>query len=225
MLNKTAKKANNLYKLYNFIIDTIIICIGLFISSFGTALFYQSGMGSGGMATFCDGLHLLFNVSYGTMYIVVNVIFLILLIIFDKTMINVGTLMCAFIIGIFVDLGNSILSRFHIGESGYLIRFVCMLAGCALMGIGLALYVAVDRGYGVLEGMVKYICSKTKISFDKIKIAQDFILLSLGILLKANWGIGTVISAITIGPIMNFFIEKFEKLLKSTRIKYLTHKG
>lgn len=98
MLNKSVKKAKNLYKLYNFIIDTIIICIGLFISSFGTALFYQSGMGSGGMATFCDGLHLLFNVSYGIMYIVVNVIFLILLFIFDKTMINVGTLMCAFII-------------------------------------------------------------------------------------------------------------------------------
>lgn len=173
-------------------------------------------MGSGAMATFCEGLHLLLGVSYGTTYIVANVAFLILLFICDKKMINVGTVMCVFLIGVFVDLGNLIFGLFPIASSNIIIRFLCMLAGCIMMGIGLALYVAVDRGYGALEGLVKYVCAKTKISFDKVKIGQDLLLLTIGIILKASWGVGTLISAITIGPIMRISMVRFQKMLKKS---------
>lgn len=66
-------------KKYHIIIDVIIISFGLLISSFGTALFYQAGMGSGAMATFSDGLHKLLNMSYGTANMTANIVFLILL--------------------------------------------------------------------------------------------------------------------------------------------------
>ncbi|GAA4654501.1 membrane protein [Anaerocolumna aminovalerica] len=201
-------------KIFEIIKDVIIICIGLMISSFGTALFYQAGMGSSAMATFSDGLHLLLNISYGTANMTANLAFLMVLFICDRRMINIGTVLCVFMIGIFVDLGNTVFGLLPIATAHVFIRFICMLVGCTMMGIGLALYVAVDRGFGALEGLVKYLCAKTSISFDKVKIGQDLLLLSLGILLHASWGIGTFISAITIGPIMKVFIVKFQKVLK-----------
>ncbi len=217
-VDKNIIKKLKSFDLYSFFKDVMIICIGLIISSFGISLFYQTGMGSGAMATFCDGLHLLLNVSYGTTYMVANIVFLILLLICDKNMINVGTIMCVFLIGIFVDLGNSLFGLFPIATSNVVIRFICMLAGCMMMGIGLALYVAVDRGFGALEGIVKYLCARTKISFSKIKIGQDLLLLSVGILLNASWGIGTLISAVTVGPIMKVFMVKFQKMLKKPSV-------
>lgn len=82
------------------------------------------------------------------------------------------------------------------------------------MGIGLSLYVAVNRGLGALEGLVKHVSIKTGLNFGMIKIAEDIILTFLGIALNAKWGIGTLISAFTIGPIMKIFISFFERILK-----------
>lgn len=205
------------------ILDIIIISFGLMISSFGTALFYQADMGSGAMATFSDGIHRLMNISYGTANLLINILFLICLFFWDRTMINVGTLLCVCLIGPFVDLGNFVLGMLPIATAPVYIRFICVLAGCGMMGIGLSLYVAVNRGFGALEGLVKYFCNKTSLSFDKVKIGQDVILVIFGMVLHAKWGIGTLISALTIGPIMNVFISLFQKVL-GTETKKLTIK-
>lgn len=197
--------------------DIIIISIGLMISSFGISLFYEAGMGSGAMATFSDGLHRLLNISYGTANMAANVVFLVLLVLCDRRMVNVGTVCCVFLIGPFVDLGNVLFGMLPIAGAPFFIRFLCMLAGCVMMGVGLALYVAVDRGFGALEGLVKFFCAKTKLSFDKVKIAEDLLLIGLGMLLHAEWGIGTVISAVVIGPIMSVFITRFQRVLGKTR--------
>ena len=195
------------------ITDAIIISFGLMISSFGTALFYQADMGSGAMATFSDGLHRLLGISYGNANLAANVFFLLLLFCCNRKMINIGTLLCVTLIGIFVDLGNLFFGALPIASAPLYIRFCCVLAGCFMMGIGLSLYVSVDRGFGALEGLVKHFCIKTGLSFDKIKIGQDLILIVLGILLQAKWGIATLISALTIGPIMKLFIAIFQRIL------------
>ncbi len=207
------KIAKNASKRHHIIIDIIIISFGLLISSFGTALFYQAGLGSGAMATFSDGLHKLMNISYGAANMTANIAFLILLFVCDRKMINVGTVLCVFLIGIFVDMGTLLLTPFSIASMPVWFRFLCMLLSCVMMGGGLGLYVAVDRGFGALEGLVKYVCKKGKISFDKVKIIQDFLLIGIGIMLHAEWGIGTVISAILIGPIMRVSIEYFQLVL------------
>lgn len=203
----------NKNKKYHIIIDVIIISFGLLISSFGTALFYQAGMGSGAMATFSDGLHKLLNMSYGTANMTANIVFLILLFICDRKMINIGTVLCVFLIGSFVDIGTFLFALLPIASAPAWFRFMCMLLSCVMMGGGLGLYVAVDRGFGALEGLVKYVCKKGNLRFDKVKIIQDFLLISIGIVLRAEWGIGTVISAILIGPIMRVSIEYFQSML------------
>lgn len=194
--------------------DTMIISIGLFVSSFGTALFYEANMGSGAMATFCDGIHKVMNITYGQANILMNVILLLVLFFCDRRYINIGTLLCVFAIGIFVDASTWILTFFPFGGSAWGLRFAGAIAGTVLMGAGLGLYVAVDRGFGALEGLVKYVAAKRNWEFGRVKIAQDVILIALGIALQAAWGIGTVISAFLVGPIMQWSIKWFRRLLR-----------
>lgn len=200
-------------KIKDMIKDILIISFGLFISSFGTALFYEANMGSGAMATFCDGIHRVLNITYGQANIVMNVILLLILFFCDRKYINIGTLLCVFVIGIFVDASSWMLTFVPFGGSVWGIRFAGAIAGTILMGVGLGLYVAVDRGFGALEGLVKYVVAKRNWQFGKVKIAQDVILIVLGIVLQAAWGIGTVISAFLIGPIMQWSIKWFRRLL------------
>ncbi len=208
-------------KMVDAIRDIIIISIGLFISSFGIALFYEAGMGSGAMATFCDGLHQLLNISYGHANIASNVVLLVVLFLCSRKMINVGTILCVFTIGLYIDLGTAFFGSLALGELSVVWRLVCVFAGTAMMGVGLGLYVAVNRGFGALEGLVKYFCQKTGMSFGAVKIVQDVILIAGGVLLHAAWGVGTVIAAFLTGPIMQvsirFFERKLQEMQKTTK--------
>lgn len=216
-----AQKFLTISKILEVLRDIIIISIGLFISSFGIALFYEAGMGSGAMATFCDGLHLLLGISYGHANITANVVFLAALFLCSRRMINVGTILCVFTIGIYVDLGTAFFGSLGLGDLSVVWRLFFVFAGTAMMGVGLGLYVAVNRGFGALEGLVKYFCQKTGVSFGVVKIIQDVILIAGGILLHAAWGVGTLIAAFLTGPIMQvsirFFERKFQEMQKTTK--------
>lgn len=195
--------------------DILLIEIGLMISSFGTALFYAGNLGSGAMATFCDGLHLVFHTSYGSANTWANVALLALLFLLDKRCINVGTLLCVFTIGPWVNLFTPPLQSLGLAEAHMVLRLLCAVGGFALMGIGLGLYMAVGRGLGALEGLVQYAREKTGVSVRAAKILQDAILVAGGIALGAAWGIGTLLAILCTGPVLQAANQYFSKKLAS----------
>lgn len=197
--------------------DIIIISFGLMISSFGTALFYAAELGSSPMATFCDGLHNLLHISYGTANTLANLLLLVVLFFLQRSYINVGTVLCVFTIGLWVNLFTPLLGGAMIAQWSLWARVLCTVAGTALMGVGLGLYVAVDRGFGALEGLVKLLCTKRDLSYTKAKIIQDILLVVAGILLTAKWGVGTLIAMLLTGPVLQQAIQFFTPKLAGRR--------
>ena len=197
-----------------FVLDALLIEVGLMISSLGTSLFYSAETGSSAMATFCDGLHLLIGTSYGNANMAANVVFLIALLFLDWKLINIGTLLCVFTIGPWQNVFMPILAPLNIASMSYVARVAFSAVGAAFMGLGLGLYMSRERGFGALEGVVKYINKKFGFPVNVTKIAQDVILTGLGVLLGAKWGIGTIVGIFLIGPILSrandFFKEKIK---------------
>ena len=206
-------------KYLNLLKDIFIITIGLFVSSFGTVLFYQAELGASPMATFCDGLHIILDLSYGTTNTLANVFLIIILIFIKREYINIGTVMCVILIGPFIDIITMLFNAIDISETSMIIRIVFVIIGTIFMGIGLGLYVSVDRGLGALEALVKYFCAKTCMSYSKVKIAQDVILVLMGIVLSATIGIGTVIAVFLTGPILQKSIKFFTPILCKEKTK------
>ena len=194
--------------------DIVIIEIGLMISSFGTALFYSAELGSPPMATLCDGLHQLLNISYGAAYTLANAALLVVLFLVERNYIEVGTFLCVLTIGPWVNLFTSLLQNTEIMAAPLWIRIMFTVCGTAFMGIGLGLYVAVNRGFGALEGLVKLFCEKTGITTSHAKIFQDALLITGGVLLQATWGVGTFITVFLTGPAMQWSIQFFSKELR-----------
>jgi hypothetical protein len=199
---------------YKLIRDIVIIEIGLMISSFGTALFYSAELGSPPMATLCDGLHLLLNISYGSAYTLANAALLVVLFFIERSYLEIGTFLCVFTIGPWVNLFTPLLQSTSIITSPLWTRILCTICGTAFMGIGLGLYVSVNRGFGALEGLVKFFCEKTGITTSHAKIFQDALLITGGVLLQATWGVGTFITVFLTGPAMQWSIQFFSKYLR-----------
>lgn len=199
--------------------DVTTILIGLMISSFGTGLFYNAELGSSPMATFCDGVHTVLGISYGSANTLVNFLLLIVLFFINRKYINIGTVLCVFAIGPFVNLFTGMLSALDIAHWNIVLRMLCTILGTALMGLGLGLYVSVDRGLGALEGLVKVLCEKTRFSYSKAKILQDILLVVGGILMRAKWGVGTIIAMFLTGPVLQASIGLFSRYIEKRRCR------
>ena len=213
--SQASGKMIRISKILQFVSDVFIIEFGLVVSSFGTALFYAANMGSSAMATFSDGLHRVLGMSYGNANMLANIAFLLVLILLSRKYIVAGTLLCVFTIGPWVNLFTPMLSAAGLGGWSVLMRLTLVLGGTALMGLGLGLYMAVDRGYGALEGIVQYVRSRTGLSVRVAKILQDAVLVVGGVLMGAAWGAGTLVAIVLTGPILHWSSRFFsEKVLK-----------
>lgn len=93
-----------------------------------------------------------------------------------------------------------------------------MLVGCTLTAVGLGYYVGQFFGTGATDGMSVIINERTNIEFKYCRWGMDFIIMIIGLLMGAAWGIGTVASIILTGPIMQFVIDwvKGRNTLKAT---------
>ncbi len=216
-MNNSLAGKNMLRQLKIFLFDVLIIETGLMISGFGTALFYAAGLGSGAMATFSDGLHRLTGLSYGQANLAANVMFLLIMLILDRKMVNVGTVLCVFTIGAWVDLFHRVLSFPPLSGGvaavfGTLMgRILLSSLGTLFMGAGLGLYVAVRRGNGALEGLVRIFSEKSGRTIRFSKILQDALLVAGGICMGASFGVGTIIGIALTGPVFQETDRRMEK--------------
>lgn len=209
-INKNFQSRDNT-NIINLLRDVVVISIGLMISSFGTSLFYAAELGSSPMATFCDGVHTILGISYGMANTLVNMFLLVVLFFLNRKYINIGTILCVFAIGPFVNLFTPLLVGLGVFRWNIILRVLCTMAGTLLMGIGLGLYVAVNHGFGALEGLVKILCDRNKFSYSKVKIMQDIILVAGGISLSARWGVGTIIAILFTGPALEVSLGFFSR--------------
>lgn len=190
---------------------TIKIIIGLLISGIGTAFLYDLSWGSAPAATITEGVSVFFSFNYGISGIIVNILFLILLIFLDRSLIGVGTVLATFCFGYFIDAGVWLLAPLQIGEMGIVLKVVMMLIGCVLTAVGLGYYIAQNFGSGAMDGMSLIIHSRFGIDFKYCRWGMDTILMVIGLLLGASWGVGTVASIVLTGPIMQFVITHVQK--------------
>ena len=193
--------------------DIFLIEIGLMVSSFGIALFYATDLGSPAMATLCDGLHRVFSIPYGNANMIANIVLLLILLLLDRKYINIGTILCVFTIGPWMNLFTPMLGVLGLKLQTMPVRLLLSACGTLFMSFGLGLYMAVDRGYGALEGIVQYMRTHTRLNIGFAKIAQDALLVLAGVLMGATWGAGTLIAIVATGPILQWACRFFEKKL------------
>lgn len=199
------------FKNRNVIMDTLKVCLGLLISGIGTAFMYEAGMGSAPASTITEGIAVFSGFNYGISGIIVNITFLIIMFIFDRKLINVGTILATFCFGYFIDIGIILISPLAIVTMSYVLKFIMMILGCILTAIGLGYYVGVDFGTGALDGMSIILNDKFNIPFTYCRWGMDALLMIIGVALGASWGLGTIASIVLTGPIMGYVIKKMSK--------------
>lgn len=194
------------------------LTLGLVIAHLGVTLFLISNLGTDTFTVFAAGISNTIHVPVGLCHSGIQCILIVWMLLFTRNYIKTGSFICCILGGPIIDIFNGLLGR-YIPESASLpVRLLAMMAGCIILSIGMALVIASDAGTGPNDLVAVILTDKLKkFQFRTVRIGCDLFFIVTGRLLGGTVGIGTVVAAFLVGPIVQVFLpihqRNIERLL------------
>ena len=176
--------------------DYLIMIIGAIVIGIGVAFIVSANVGGDAMTTFEQGLTQTFHISLPIAMIIANGIF-------------VDTVLSP----LFISAGSKIGLLFMPNLDDMIIRYVFFFIGLCIAGVGIAIGAQSETGSNPYDGFVLALSKKINKSYSIVRPVLDAGLLVIGILLKGTFGVGTFIAIFCMGPVANFFIKMFAKII------------
>jgi uncharacterized membrane protein YczE len=180
------------------------LLVGLAIFGFGSGLMVQSELGNPPWDVFHEGFSLTTPLSIGTAAIVTSFGVLLLWIPLRERP-GIGTLANAVLIGVFIDLTVFLVDT----PSNLALQSVLMVGGVIAVGIGSGMYIGVRLGPGPRDGLMTGL-AKRGVSLRVARTGVEAAALLVGWFLGGTVGLGTVLFAVAIGPLLEFFLPRFD---------------
>ncbi len=194
--------------------------LGMFFVGLGVAFNNQAGLGNDSIGIIYDGVRNTANLStqqLGTASNIINIGLSIILLLIGRRYINIGTLIYILPYGFFVDIGTKIYSLLPFTDM-LIVRILAATVGSLSLYLGVGIFIATDIGLDPFTGLVMVIKDKLNKEYAPVKIVFDITMIVIGILLGGKFGIITLVTALTAGPIIQFFSKRVRKLLKFKEI-------
>ena len=175
----------------------LMLLSGLALYGSSTGLILQAGLGVDPWDVLHQGLARTIGGRVGTWVILVSVAVLLLWLPL-RARFGLGTLLNALLVGLAVDVTLWLVPLQH-----QLIRQVVMLlAGVGLNGLATGLYIGAGFGPGARDGLTTTIAARGY-PLRLVRTVIELIVLLIGWLLGGSVGVGTVLYAASIGPLMH----------------------
>ena len=179
--------------------------VGLVLYGWSMAMMVRSGLGLDPWDVFHYGLARHVPLSFGQVTIVVGAIVLLAWIPLRQRP-GVGTILNIFVIGLAADFGLAMMT-----QPGNLVgRGALLVGGIVLNGLAGALYVGAHLGPGPRDGLWVAITRRYGLSIRLVRTVIELSVLLVGWLMGGVVGVGTVLYALSIGHLNQFFLHRVQ---------------
>src|SRR6478752_9588166 len=180
------------------------LLIGLAMYGVSLAMFIRAGLGLDPWDVFHQGLATKTGLSIGTVVVIVSFLVLLLWIPLRQWP-GVGTLANAVLVGVFADVGLALIPRFS-----HLAGQIGLLVGAVLLnGVASACYIGARLGPGARDGLMTGLARRTGWPVRVCRTGIEVVVLGAGWLLGGSVGLGTVLYALAIGPLVQLLLPRF----------------
>ncbi len=197
---------------------------GVIICAVSVGVFKLAALGVDPFQSLMAGLDSLIPIKFGTLYVIVNVVLLIFSIIVDRHNIGLATFINLFLLGYITQFTHEMLQKLF-PDPSLVFRVICLVIGIVVICFGSALYMTADLGVSTYDAVAIVMSGKWKLGkFKYIRICTDLVCVIAGCILYVLAGnpvsnvpqiagIGTIVTAFFMGPLIEFFNEKIARPL------------
>lgn len=177
---------------------------GLALYGASLALMLRAALGLGPWDVFHRGLSNHIDLSFGMLLNLVGAAVLLLWIPLRQKP-GIGTVANILVIGTAVDLTMLVLPPVE----GLGLRAGALVVGVVLNGVAGAMYIGAGLGPGPRDGLMTGLSRRTGWSIRLVRTGIELAVLAIGWLLGGTVGLGTVLYALAIGPLVQAFLPLF----------------
>lgn len=178
------------------------LLVGLAGYGFSMAMMVRSELGLDPWDVFHQGLALHTGMTIGIASAVVGVAVLVAWIPLRNRP-GIGTIANVIVIAITVDLGLLLMQA----PTSMPARIAMMVGAVVLNAFSTVLYVGAGLGPGPRDGLMTALVMRTGLSVRLVRTSIEVSVLAIGWLLGGTVGVGTVLYAFGIGPLVQFFVR------------------
>ena len=183
---------------------------GMAVAGIAVGFFKRAFFGVDPFQCLCNGINRVVPIGFGTLYMLINAVLLVIDFFLDRHYIGISTFINLFLVGYAAEFSENMLARLF-GEPGLPVRILFLAIGIVIGCVAAAFYYTADLGVSTYDAIPLHIADRKPKVFGKvlpfrvIRIISDLICVAAGFLLGFLPGIGTVITALFMGPLISFF--------------------
>ncbi|MDN0196305.1 hypothetical protein [Streptomyces sp. S.PNR 29] len=177
---------------------------GLVLYGASSALLVEAGLGLEPWNVLHEGLAELTGLTIGAVSVVVGAAVLLLWIPLRQRP-GLGTVSNVVVVGVVMDGTLALLPEAH----ALVVRVPLLLAGILLNGLATGLYIAARLGPGPRDGLMTGLHRRTGRSVRLMRTAVEVAVLGTGFALGGTVAVGTLLYAVSIGPLTQLFLRVF----------------
>lgn len=178
--------------------------VGLLLYGASSALMVRAGLGLDPWDVFHQGVSGLTGLSMGTVTIATGAVVLLLWWPLRERP-GLGTVSNVVLIGLAMDATLWLTPVPH----ALAVRVPLLVGGVLLNGVATGMYISARFGPGPRDGLMTGLHAVTGRSVRLVRTGIEIAVLITGVLLGGSAGVGTVLYALAIGPLAQFFLRFF----------------
>jgi uncharacterized protein len=195
----------------NLVQRVAMVFIGVLIMGFAVSLLIYANLGTDSASCMNLGVSSKIGLSLGLYQLIFNSLVLVFTFIFARHFIGIGTIINMVFVGFLVDFFNATLIRSFPSHPGMPMRVIVMLIAVVVLSFSASLYIHPHLGISPYDSIAFMVAERTHIQFRWLRIVCDMTALLIGWLCGSVIGLGTVVSAFCIGPLIKFFSDLLQK--------------
>jgi uncharacterized membrane protein YczE len=179
------------------------LLVGLTLYGVSMAMMVRGALGLDPWDVFHMGVASHVPLTFGQVTIVVGALVLLLWVPLRQWP-GLGTVANVVVIGLAADAGLALIAQ----PAAWWARAALLLSGLVLNGIAGGLYIGSQLGPGPRDGLMTGLARRTGLSIRLVRTTIEVVVLLVGWLLGGSVGLGTVLYAVSIGPLVQFFLPR-----------------
>ena len=181
--------------------------VGLGLYGLSTAMFIRSDLGVDPWDVFHLGVGMQLGMSIGMVIILTGAAVLLLWIPL-RQMPGLGTISNVICIGLAADASMAFIPE----VSSLPIRLTLLVGGIVMNAIATSMYIGAGFGPGPRDGLMTGIHARMGWSIRSVRTSIEVSVLLIGCVLGGTFGVGTVLYALTIGPLIQLCLPWFRQM-------------